>query len=1032
MDLDPGDGDVPGNPRDRAGQLTGAWLSTQLVLCAFVFVTCFGTFCLLRNKFKVLYAPRTLLRGFTPHEVHDKSLSTDPSTLAALSPTSFLGWILPTLRVSELSVLQLVGLDAAVLLGFFKMAFYFFLLATILAFSILAPINFRENGIIDGVPVDKDGRDKGDESGSKHEPAKPPPPSALYLSTHLAYTYLFTLMLLYMLHRHYRSFVHLRQLFSLDHAHSIPARTVLLSKLPRHLRAEVKLAEYWENMGLAVESVSVGREVGTLADLIHIRTHALLKLESAWAQYAGNPVRPFLGYDRDAEVDKILDTESQPTTSKPPDDRAGYLAPVAPFDARGANGEPHVHDETIPDAQRQPLLPSTDAKVDDLIPTTQDGDALSGEHESASIARSSSKVDDEEAQLRMPPPMFMIPGKKRPTVRPGWFRSKVDALNYYAQLFRDADEAVRDRRAGRFYPTDIAFVTFEKLSDAQVASQVVHYPQPEILRATLAPEPRDIHWGNMALSDNSITVRAIIVNVTTLLLLLFWFIPVGLLASLLNIKTVEKYAPWLAKALAKNVTVQAFVSNTLPTLAIVIFNQTLPYIISALCTFKGLRAKSWIEYSLMKVYFMFLLFTVFFIFLAVQTLSLLVELADKPTKILEKLATSLPGGRNFFISYVMLQGLAIMPLQLVQLSTVVPRWFCRIFLTRTPRDHAELNAPPILNLGQVYPQAILIFIICLNYSIIAPLVLLFGTCYFGMAYLVYKYNFLFVYYKPYESRGQAWPIAFGRLSLGLIIFQLFMTGLFTTREAFEFSVAMAPLILFTLWTTRKIHTLYGPLTKYTNLSQASEMQAGSASDVERLHKGHPVTQGQTTLNRARYAHRDESLYIVGQDHRTDYSQPPMSDVFTGVLNTGRRRYGHPALTGQLPAPWLPCADEPDQPEFQLTRSESIVIDLKQKWSAVKRGTTSLVGGRDTQSARSATPVDDATRAWRESALAESSAASSRGANDVDETDDEDEQEASPAYRTYYPRRRRAEGTETPSRSPVFPPQPTERDEDVTV
>ena len=38
--------------------------------------------------------------GFSPHEAHAHS--------------AFLGWILPTLRVSEYTVLQIVGLDAAV------------------------------------------------------------------------------------------------------------------------------------------------------------------------------------------------------------------------------------------------------------------------------------------------------------------------------------------------------------------------------------------------------------------------------------------------------------------------------------------------------------------------------------------------------------------------------------------------------------------------------------------------------------------------------------------------------------------------------------------------------------------------------------------------------------------------------------------------------------------------------------------------------------------------------------------------------
>lgn len=59
-------------------------------------------------------------------------------------------------------------------------------------------------------------------------------------------------------------------------------------------------------------------------------------------------------------------------------------------------------------------------------------------------------------------------------------------------------------------------------------------------------------------------------------------------------------------------------------------------------------------------------------------------------------------------------------------------------LTQYATDFAELNTPPVISLGTIYPQALLIFLICLTYSVITPLILLFGTIYFGMGYLVYK------------------------------------------------------------------------------------------------------------------------------------------------------------------------------------------------------------------------------------------------------------------------------------------------------
>lgn len=84
-----------------------------------------------------------------------------------------------------------------------------------------------------------------------------------------------------------------------------------------------------------------------------------------------------------------------------------------------------------------------------------------------------------------------------------------------------------------------------------------------------------------------------------------------------------------------------------------------------------------------------------------------------------------------------------MPLQLLNLGVIIPHFFLRLFVTRTPRDFAELNAPPMINYGVVYPQSILIFTIVLLYSVVQPLILIFGAIYFGMAYVVYKYKLLF-------------------------------------------------------------------------------------------------------------------------------------------------------------------------------------------------------------------------------------------------------------------------------------------------
>jgi calcium permeable stress-gated cation channel len=201
-----------------------------------------------------------------------------------------------------------------------------------------------------------------------------------YLSVHLLFTWIFTLITLRFIYANYRRFVKARQLFALELVHSIPARTVMVSRLPNHLRGERALAEHFERMSLAVESVSVVREVGGLKLLINKRTKALLELENAWVDYVGNP------------------------------------STIESYD------------------------PSDHAILGDGDPNTVES---------------------------QPQGRVVVPHRKRPTIRLGWFSKPVDALEHLEQKYLELDEAVRRRRRlGRFKATDVAFVTFEKMSSA--------------------------------------------------------------------------------------------------------------------------------------------------------------------------------------------------------------------------------------------------------------------------------------------------------------------------------------------------------------------------------------------------------------------------------------------------------------------------------------------------------------------------------------------------------------------------------------
>ncbi|KAJ7768747.1 hypothetical protein B0H14DRAFT_3116710 [Mycena olivaceomarginata] len=835
---DPDDGDdgglPPGTPPTM--KFEGPWFTTQLVMSTTIGLFSFFLFSYCRTRWPLLFAPRTKLKGFSPHEAH--------------AHQALFGWILPTIRTSEFTVLQIVGLDAAVLLNFYKMAFKLFSVCSFFAITILMPINWNHNK---EVGDDSDWPGSGDSDWPDFLGSRPSMfranPSATnstklhpnsYLSLYLIFTYLFTLLALYFIYKNYRRFIRSRQLFSLELVHSIPARTVMVTNLPRKLQGERPLAEYFENMNLAVESVTVCRDVGSLTTLIDKRTEALLKLEDAWVSYVGNP-----------------------STVEEYDPEASGVLPLV--DVESAAGIP----------QQQRLV--------------------------------------------------------------------VDALEFLEARFLEIDEKVRKRRLAKFKATPVAFVTFEKMSSAQVAIQAVHAPSPLQCRTHPAPEPRDIVWSNMT------PTRDIFVLGMIALLFLFWLFPITALAGLLSYDEIKKTMPWLGRLIDQNEQVRAIVQNSLPSVAMITLNAFLTYQ-------QGYRARSWVEYSLLKKYFLFLLVNVVFIFLLASTyLQLLYDLANFPAKIPEKIAKALQAGkaRNFFLSYVILQALGIVPLQLLNLGVTIPRFF-RLFVTRTPRDFAELNAPPMI-----------------NYASRSPLILIFGAIYFGNSYVVYKYKLLFVFYKPYESQGQAWPITFVRLIWGVLIFLTFMTGFFllqntyaTSKLSYAITVLLAPLIVGTVLWSWYVERALKPLSDFVSLSSVFEVERGEeTADVTRLRAGQP-------------GYNDDTLYVAPEDERTDYSQPPMANWYSGVLNTGKRRYMHPALNGVLPQPWLPLKKgqtlsnndhrgSPRNGAPKDSNGQAVVLTLRKRPSVRRRAQSEFILGDASASpaAQSEPPEPGRSQTW---------------------------------------------------------------------
>lgn len=223
-----------------------------------------------------------------------------------------------------------------------------------------------------------------------------------------------------------------------------------------------------------------------------------------------------------------------------------------------------------------------------------------------------------------------------------------------------------------------------------------------------------------------------------------------------------------------------------------------------------------LEDAVLQRYYHFAIFNVLIVFLlGTAFLTSILEVIQKPTSIFTLLATSLPQGANFFVNYVVFNTCAH-GMELVQLGSQLFGHFAATFplIATTPRVLARGTQPWNFPYYYYYPNHILVLVIVFTYSLIQPLILVFGLLYFAIALVVFKYQFAFAYVRRYEAGGKYYRRMLRYTSDGLIIFQLLMVGLLFLKNAVSQGVLILPLIVLTAWCKLHFRKLFRDRCKF--------------------------------------------------------------------------------------------------------------------------------------------------------------------------------------------------------------------------
>ncbi|KAH7833754.1 hypothetical protein Vadar_009374 [Vaccinium darrowii] len=395
---------------------------------------------------------------------------------------------------------------------------------------------------------------------------------------------------------------------------------------------------------------------------------------------------------------------------------------------------------------------------------------------------------------------------KRPTKKTGFLGlcgEKVDAIEFYKKQINDLDRRLTmERQRILKDPKSImpaAFVSFNSRWGAAVCAQTQQSKNPTLWLTNWAPEPRDVYWKNLAIPFVSLSVRKLVISLSVFALVFFYMIPIAFVQSLANLEGLEKVAPFLRPVIEMKF-VKSFLQGFLPGLALKIFLYILPTVLMIMSKIEGHMALSELERRASAKYYYFMLVNVFLGSIVTGTAfeQLHAFLHQAPTQIPRTIGVSIPMKATFFITYIMVDGWAGIASEILRLKPLVIFHLKNMLLVKTERDRVKAMNPGSVDFPETLPSLQLYFLLGIVYAVVTPILLPFILVFFALAYLVYRHQVINVYNQRYESAAAFWPHVHSRIIASLLISQLLLLGLLSTKKAANSTPLLVALPILTL------------------------------------------------------------------------------------------------------------------------------------------------------------------------------------------------------------------------------------------
>lgn len=417
-----------------------------------------------------------------------------------------------------------------------------------------------------------------------------------------------------------------------------------------------------------------------------------------------------------------------------------------------------------------------------------------------------------------------------PEFRPGFcgccmcHKPKVDAYEYWKEEQTKLQTEII-QLGDTETQTPSAIVIFSNKRAAALLAQANVATSSSAWTIERAGEPEGTHWPAFSITSVDAEVRILLVFVFMVVFTLFWTIPATFIVGLFSLKQLTELGAfeWLDFVLDWNPALLGLIEGALPPIIMSVIISLIPTLFRFVVGKERISSTAVIERKT-RDYFYF--FTLYGSFLVIVLGSSIVQELDgiikEPSKIIDGLAKGVPGTGLFFATFILLQTLIPLPMQLSSIVRVILRW---IFLKLSKTERQIRKARSGGSLFQYFRysgQAMLIMFLVIMYSSLHPLVPVCGVAYFAFASFVFKYMLCYTMYQPWEGGGELYPGAYWGTMIALILKQVVVIAILGLKESTAPPLVCIPALLVSIIVSLSIYKRYSAISKHGSLHDMFE------------------------------------------------------------------------------------------------------------------------------------------------------------------------------------------------------------------